>query len=174
MKKINHKQIISGGATVAVALSALAFTIPAFADTSAVNVSGSVNVQEKSAHTWGGGPRGEMGSGMIPGGKPVVFGTVSSISGNTIVVSGRQGPASTSVTTTFTIDATNATIRKDNATSTLSGIAVGDTVVVQGTLNGTNVIATNIRDGLMRGPQGQGGEGFDMDARNSGNHRGDA
>ena len=45
---------------------------------------------------------------------------------------------------------------KNNATSTLSSIAIGDTVVVQGTVSGTNVTATTIRDGVMMRTPGAG------------------
>ena len=80
--------------------------------------------------------------------------------------------ASTSVTyaagvagTVYTVDATNAKIYKGSATTTVSvsGIAAGDTVMVQGTVSGTNVAATVIRDGIggMMGIQpGMPGKGF--------------
>ena len=47
---------------------------------------------------------------------------------------------------TYTIDATNATIEKDNATSTIGSIAVGDDVLVQGSVSGTSVTATSVID----------------------------
>ena len=116
--------------------------------------------------------------------RPAVVGTVSVINGTTLTVSGRQGlgdkgfggkmsgaSAPTAVTpsvspaaVTFTVDASNATVKKNNATSTLSVIVVGDMVAVQGTVNGTNVTATMIRDGGVGvgamgrgqgGPEGQ-------------------
>jgi hypothetical protein len=40
-------------------------------------------------------------------------------------------------------------VKKNNATSTVSSIAVGDTIMAQGTVTGTNVTATNIIDGVM-------------------------
>ncbi len=96
--------------------------------------------------------------------KPGVFGTVSAINGDTLTVTGRGGfggprPMTTGGTTsvaptaptpvTYTVDATNATVKKNNATSTLSAIVVGDTVMAQGTLTGTNLVATMIRDGVV-------------------------
>ena len=106
--------------------------------------------------------------------KPMVFGTVSSVSGNTITVStkimggfasstfavkGKKHKTSTSTPVTiFTVDATNATVMKAGATSTVSAVAVGDTVVVQGTLSGTNITATLIRDGMMKVPGMMGGD----------------
>src|ERR1035437_4641276 len=76
-----------------------------------------------------------------------VSGTVSGVNGNTITVNGRQGFGSTTATVAYTINATNATVRKNNATSTISSIAVGDTIFVQGTVTGTNIVATSIIDG---------------------------
>jgi hypothetical protein len=82
--------------------------------------------------------------GMRPG----VFGTVSAVSGDTITVTTKAGPNGTPAATTYTVDAANATVMKDGATSTLSAIAVGDTVSVQGTTSGDSVTATEIRDGV--------------------------
>ncbi len=88
--------------------------------------------------------------------RPVVAGTVTAISGNTITISGHQGMASSSAPqTTFTIDATNAKITKANTTGTITSIVVGDTITVSGTLTGTNVVATMIRDGVMLGRGGE-------------------
>ena len=96
------------------------------------------------------------GHGFGRGGRmmqPGVFGTVSVINGNTITVSGRGAIGQTTVnpvTTpiTWIVDATNATVTKNNAASTVANIAVGDTVMVQGTVSGTNVTAKTIRDGV--------------------------
>ena len=83
--------------------------------------------------------------------KPAVFGTVASVSGNIITVTSthRMRPTPTTgstpstttapVTTTYTVDATNATITKNNVAGTISSIAVGDTIMAQGTLTGTNL-----------------------------------
>jgi len=101
--------------------------------------------------------KGMMGRG---GQRPGVIGTVSAISGNTITVSGKQGFNSTTSATTYTVDATNAKITKSNATGTISSIAVGDTVAIQGTINGANIVATTIRDGIMMGGKGVGGTGI--------------
>jgi hypothetical protein len=98
-----------------------------------------------------------VGNGMMYGRgnfkgmmKPGIFGTVSAVSGNTITVAGKQGFGATATTVTYTVDATNAKITKNNATGTIASIVVGDMVAVQGTLNGTNVVATVVRDGAMR------------------------
>lgn len=90
--------------------------------------------------------------------KPAVFGTVSVVSGNTITVAGKQGFGTNAVSTTFTVDTTNAKITKNNIAGTISSIVVGDTVMAQGTLTGTNLVATTIRDGQMgKGMRGNNG-----------------
>ncbi|HEV3245493.1 MAG TPA: DUF5666 domain-containing protein [Candidatus Paceibacterota bacterium] len=96
---------------------------------------------------WGGPGHGRGGTmHMMPG----VFGTVSSVNGDTIVLQSKAFGRSASSTspTTYTIDATNATVFKNGATSTVSSIASGDTLMVQGTVSGTNVTATRINDGV--------------------------
>ncbi len=95
---------------------------------------------------------GTMRGGM--GARPGVVGTVATVSGSTLTVTS-QGFGNNAATTTYTVDATNATVVKNNATSTVSSIAVGDTVAVRGTVTGTNVAATMIRDGVMMQGRGQ-------------------
>ena len=107
-----------------------------------------------AAGAWG-GARGHLTGGRMPG----VFGTVSAVSGTTLTVTSTmpQRPASgtttatppTTTTTTYTVDASSATVTKANAASSVSAIAVGDTVMVQGTVSGTSVTAKTIRDGIV-------------------------
>jgi len=126
-----------------VAITTLATAIPAFAD----------NTTTTSPNN--GVRRGGMFNFNNAGGvKPIVFGTVSEVSGNTITVSGKQGFSKTATATTYTVDATNATIRKNNTAGTVASILVGDTVMIQGTASGTNVVATVINDGVMNGNRG--------------------
>jgi hypothetical protein len=99
---------------------------------------------------WG----GAAGAHRAPG----VFGTVAAISGNTITVTSK-GFGSSATPTTYTVDATSATVTKANAASSVSAIAVGDTVMVQGTVSGTSVAATKIYDGVMMGGKGMMGRG---------------
>ena len=87
---------------------------------------------------------------------PGVFGTVTTISGDTITVQSKMwakpatgSTAPTSTTITYTVNATGATVTKNQAASSVSAIAVGDTVMVQGTVSGTSVTATKINDGVM-------------------------
>lgn len=73
-------------------------------------------------------------------GEPIVGGTVSSISGNTITITNQAN-------VTYTVDATNAKISKAGATSpTISNISTGDAVVIQGTINGNSVTASSVID----------------------------
>ena len=78
--------------------------------------------------------------------RPSVVGTVSAVSGANITVNGRQGFGTNASVITYNIDASTATVLKNNATSTISSIVVGDAIAVQGTINGTNVTATTIRE----------------------------
>ena len=108
--------------------------------------------------------RGMMNRGNMT--KPGVFGTVSAINGNILTVASKQWSKSVAGTTTtpttstiaYTIDATNAKIMKNNVAGTVSSIVVGDNVMAQGTLTGTNLVATTIRDGQI-GTGMRGGSG---------------
>ncbi|MHB8860606.1 MAG: hypothetical protein ACYC48_02625 [Minisyncoccota bacterium] len=103
-------------------------------------------------------PAGVRGFGH--GMRPAVVGTVASApnaSGIFTVTAknwARRDSASSSnaaPTTTYTVDTTGSTtVTKAGAASTVSAIAVGDTVMVQGTLSGSTVSATVIRDGVGR------------------------
>jgi hypothetical protein len=148
--------VVSWAAAIVVA-SSLAIVMPAFAQTSA-NVGASVGVQAGIRNGANGGMRR---GGMAPG----VFGTVSAINGDSLTVTAKAWPNATSTSpTTYTVDATNAKIYKGSPTSivSISSIAVGDTVMVQGMVSGTNVAATVIRDGVvpMTGRAGMPGGGF--------------
>ncbi len=147
---MNIKKIVAIGSIVT-AFTSLIFAIPAFAQVG-------VNVQ--------GGPRGQGGRmGMM---RPGVFGTVTAVNGDTVTVTGQQGFGSTSPQTTFTVDATNAVVTKNNTTSTLPSVAVGDKIFAVGTVSGTNVAATMIRDGVMMGMRGRGPGGTGAPGQNKG------
>lgn len=109
------------------------------------------------------GNQGNNGNDFKRGGmmqRPAVIGVVSAISGNTITVTSRGfGRGTTTATTTYSVDASAATVIKGNATSSISSIAVGDNIFVLGTISGTNVKATMIRDGMIRNPMANPGEG---------------
>lgn len=87
----------------------------------------------------------------LPPRNPVVVGKITAITDNTITVVGqpvRIKRATTSATSTYTVDASNAIIIRGNATTTINGLVVGDQVTVRGTLNGTNVKASIIHTGV--------------------------
>jgi len=92
-----------------------------------------------------------------------IFGTVVSISGNIITVSGPGNKPMMATTTspktaTYTVDATNATVIDSDGTSTLASVAVGDHVMVEGMINANLVVATIIRDGVVAKDGGYGDE----------------
>jgi hypothetical protein len=139
---MNIKRYVSLGIVLAI-MGGFAIAGPVLADTAA-----SSNTPVKA---WGVGMMGHGRMGMRPG----IIGTVSSVSGNTLTVTGHQGFATTTVTT-YTVDATNAKITKNNTAGTISSITSGDTVMVVGTVSGTSVTASMIRDGvMMRGGLGK-------------------
>jgi hypothetical protein len=85
---------------------------------------------------------------------PAAMGKVTAINGISITITNAK------TSTTYTVDASNATVTKGGVTSaTVSNIAVGDTISVAGTVSGTNVTATTIHDGFGGGRGGFGGRG---------------
>lgn len=88
---------------------------------------------------------------------PGVRGTVTAVSGNIITITSK-GFGQNAVATTYTVDATSATFTKNGATATRADIAVGDMISAQGTLTGTNLVATTVFDG--KGGMGKGGRGM--------------
>ena len=111
---------------------------------------------------FGGGAAGGGGSGFGGGaaggaaganGRSFAFGTVQSVSGNSIVLTTANG------TSTVTVGS-SATISKTESGS-FSDLKVGDTVVVTGTKTGNTVTATDVRTGTGNGAGGFGfGGGF--------------
>jgi hypothetical protein len=85
--------------------------------------------------------------------RPIIVGTVTAVQGNTLTVNskmrrfgeGMNASTTMTATTTFTVDASGATIFKGGATTTVSAIIVGDHIAVQGTINGSTITATVIR-----------------------------
>jgi len=108
---------------------------------SALAASNSVNW--RSGSRAGSNSRNMTGSDM----KPMIIGTVSGINGSQVTVTGKNG-------TTYAVDASNARISKGFGQSaqllSTSALAVNDTVAVIGTVSGTTVKATYIRDGLRK------------------------
>ena len=130
---MNSKKYISLAIAAGFAASLL-LAVPAFAQTT----TGANQVPQHAGSRMGTDQeRGEKG----------VFGTVSAVGSNSITVTSKTGPKG-ETTTTYTVDVTNAKVIKNGVASSVSGIAVGDNVTVQGTVNGSNLIATAVRDGF--------------------------
>lgn len=70
-------------------------------------------------------------------------GNITSINGTTIVMAEEADEGGTS----YTIDGSKAVVTKDGAASTLSALAVGDKIFVEGATSGTNIVATAISNG---------------------------
>ncbi len=88
--------------------------------------------------------RGNKIGSLIQGnGQPVVGGKVTVVSGNTITILNSSN-------VTYSIDATNAKIEKEGVISSISSIAIGDSVIVQGTVNGTTITAASIIDSQIK------------------------
>jgi hypothetical protein len=141
-KYMKNKKYVYSFTALAMFLT-LAITAPVFADDTSSNQS-----NNGVGGGFGGGAMFNRGNknGIMKHG---VYGTVASIDGNIISVTKNLNSGTNAVTTTYTVDATNAKIIKNNIAGTISSILVGDKVMVQGTITGTNVIATTIRDGQM-------------------------
>lgn len=132
-KHTKRRKIASIGTGIGMAAIVIFVATPAFAETN-VNLQGSRNGMMGIMR-----PRQNM--------KPAVLGSVTAISGTTITLNGRQTPGNNAATT-FSVNASGATVFKNNATSTVSGISVGDMIFVEGTVSGNSVTATVIRDGV--------------------------
>ena len=128
--------------SLAVLGSLVLAAVPAFAQTS-------TTTPPKTEVNEGLGRSGMMGRGIMMG-RSGIAGTVSAINGTTLTVTsinklgwGRNGadgktpsvtPLATPAPVTYTVDATNASVIKAGVASTVPAIAVGDMVMVQGTV----------------------------------------
>ncbi len=93
-------------------------------------------------------------STMMEGnGQPIIGGTVTAVSSTTITITNKSN-------VTYTIDATTAKITTKGKIGAIGDIKVGDTILAQGTVNGTSVVAVTVVD--------QGGKA----AENNGNGKG--
>jgi hypothetical protein len=98
-----------------------------------------------------------MGRGFGPGPGPGIRGTVSSMSGTTLTVTATT--PKTNTTSTYTVDAANAQVlvggQGKPTQGSLSSVKTGDTVMVAGAVNGSNVTAKVVIDGpwQKRGPK---------------------
>jgi hypothetical protein len=137
--------------TYAIAAAVATVMLPMFALTAFAQTTGQTN---GTGHGFGNG-RGGFHGGAMRGGNRGVFGSVTAISGTTLTVASK-GFGANAAATTYTVDASGATVKKAGAASTFSAIAVGDTVMVQGTVSGTSVTATAVNDNPARGARTAG------------------
>lgn len=80
-----------------------------------------------------------------------IVGKVTAVNGTTLTVSSMTPWNKDSKTTIYTVDATNAEIEKEGVDNeTISDIKVGDMVIVEGTVTGTTVVATEIHSGWFK------------------------
>ncbi len=128
--------VIKNGATSTVSSIASGDVLAVVGTVSGTNIAAKLIIDGEPRPMPGKGPKEPAFTGN---GQPVVLGTVSSISGSTLVITNKSNVQ-------YTVDASNAVIRKGAATSTVSAIVVGDNVVVQGTVNGTSIAASTILD----------------------------
>ena len=134
--------------------SGAASTLSAVTVGDSVMVQGTVSGQNVTATTISDGMEGAMGRAfgktgqnasqkptpVVQGnGQPVVGGAITAINGNTISITNKSNVS-------YSVDASSATIVKGNVTSTISGLSVGDNVVVQGTVSGSSVTAYSVTD----------------------------
>jgi hypothetical protein len=104
--------------------------------------------------------QGEKAHGQAPLGGD---GIVQSVNGTTIIVGeeANEGGAS------YTIDASKATFTKDGNPATISDVTVGSKVFVEGSVNGTNVVATSVSLG-HHGHESNGKEAADDNGKDAG------
>ena len=157
MSTKNANKYIVAGAILATAGS-LATALPAFVQNAPLYN------KDKTDKSLKPGQIGTMmrGNGWGEGGRPgmmgrAVAGTVTAVNGTTVTLTaktpiGRPNATSTAsvATVVYSIDASKATVMKNGALSAVSAIAVGDQLLVQGTITGTNIVATKINDGVVR------------------------
>ncbi len=131
--------VMKAGSASAVSNIAAGDTIMVMGTTSGTTVTAS---RIMDGFVMGARPAGteDMQNSVITGnGEPVVAGSVTAISGNTITITNKSN-------VTYTVDATNAKVEKGNAASAISNVAVGDMIVAQGTVNGNSVTASSVLD----------------------------
>lgn len=84
---------------------------------------------------------------------PHVGGEITAISGTTVTLTDKRSG------TSYTVETSGSTIMKGGASAELSSFAVGDHLMAEGTVSGTNVTATKIFGGMPHGGFGKHGRG---------------
>jgi hypothetical protein len=147
----SHATVLKGGQSSSVSAIAAGDAVMVQGTVSGTNVAATV-IRDNIPGSVRGSKAGwaEHASSTLPAalegnGEPVVGGTVSTVNGSSFTVATKAGQ-------TYAIDATNATITKPGtASSTIANVAVGDSVIVQGAINGTSVVASSIHDQSANG-----------------------
>lgn len=94
-------------------------------------------------------------------------GIVTAINGNTLTISQNiRNKDNSSTTKIYTVDTSHALIIKQGATSSISGIAINDKIMVNGTIDGTTITAKIIHDGVGQKNWNKDGEKHDKDLEN--------
>lgn len=93
--------------------------------------------------------------------KAGVYGSVTAVSGTTISVRDSR------TNVIYSVDTTKAMIDKNRVAILVSGIAIGDMVLVEGTTTGTTVMATSIHDGVLAKRNGEWNDGKNKDEKNN-------
>jgi hypothetical protein len=148
-----NAKIYKGSATTTVSVASIAQgdTVIVQGTTSGTNITATV-IRDGAGKMMGGRP-GMPGTGFGRGasstasttpiiqgnGEPVIGGNITAISGTTLTVTNASN-------VTYTINAASSTVVVKGASSTLSDVAVGDSVIVQGAVNGNSVTASSIID----------------------------
>ena len=153
---MNTKKKIRFAAVASAVISILALSSSVLAQNTPVGLGGKGITYPTSRNGVTAPPPIGIGKG-IPGRErntlsPGVFGTVDSVSGTTLIVTSKVAKKDT-IATTYTIDASVATVTKNGAVSSVSAIEQGDMIMAQGTVSGTSVTAKIIR---AISPQKQG------------------
>ena len=84
--------------------------------------------------------KSERDNGSMPimaNGQPIIAGKITNISGSVLTITNRGS-------VTYTVDASNAKIFMNRATTTIASLVVNDNVLIQGTVNGNSVIASSV------------------------------
>jgi hypothetical protein len=106
-------------------------------------VTGSVNdatISANKIYVWDNAVVGNVFPGVKNNGQPIIYGTITAINDDTVTVTSKDKEA-------YRVDTSDAQITFPKKTSTThSSLSVGDTVLIQGSIDGSHVRATAIID----------------------------
>lgn len=128
----------------------MAITLGLTATASATSLDGKVNIEtENNGMHLGADMHMKAGDDMNHG--RMIFGKVTAVNGTTLTITSlnMDKNATTQTSTTYTVNAASAVIDKNQKPATVSTIAVGDNIMVEGTISGTTITAIRIHDGVM-------------------------